>query len=69
MYTYGFVFKCENCTKELRELVNSTEALTKDELNQTQFNLRCRNCEWLGKLTGFQAYRIEAILRLASVCA
>jgi len=63
--TYEFVFRCQRCAKELIEFVSSPDVLTKDELNQMRFDLRCKNagCGWNGQRTGFEAEKIKAALK------
>jgi hypothetical protein len=70
MHTYRFLFKCGKCVKELTEVVTSPEVLTREELNQMQFHLSCRDahCGWTGERTGSEAEKIIAALKPESVC-
>jgi hypothetical protein len=68
LHTYEFVFRCEDCGKELTEFMKSPEVLTKKGLNQVEFHLRCKNaeCGWTGDRTGFGAEKIKAALKPVS---
>jgi hypothetical protein len=46
MQTYEFIFHCEQCTKEIAEIVTSPEVLTREGLNQLRFRVTCKdqNC-------------------------
>ena len=70
MHTYEFTFKCKRCAKELTELVTSPEGLTREELSQMDFQLRCSNadCAWSGTQTGTDAEQIKAALKPMSAC-
>ena len=70
LHTYAFGFRCEKCGKELTEFMASPAVLTKEELNQAEFHLKCKNaeCGWIGERTGFGAEKIRAALKPASVC-
>jgi hypothetical protein len=70
MHSYQFIFSCGKCAKEITELVVSPEVLTREELNELQFRLRCKDpdCGWTGERTGFDAEKTKAALNLTSVC-
>jgi hypothetical protein len=42
MQTYEFVFDCEQCAKEIAEIVTSPKILTREELNQLRFCVTCK---------------------------
>jgi hypothetical protein len=70
LHTYAFMFRCEKCGKELTELRTSPDVLTKEELSQVEFHLKCKNagCNWTAEQTGFGAEKIKAALKPVSVC-
>jgi hypothetical protein len=70
LHTYEFAFRCEKCGKVVTEFMKTPDVLTKEELNQVEFHLKCKNgeCGWTGEQTGFGAEKIRAALKPVSVC-
>jgi hypothetical protein len=66
--TYEYIFPCKRCGKRLTEHVVSAEPLTNDELERTEFQLRCDKCRWSATRTGAQAERIFSALKSTPVC-
>ena len=70
MQIYRFLFACEHCGRELIETVTCTELLTKKELHELRFHLRCigTDCEWKAETSGLDAKRITVALKPMQIC-
>jgi hypothetical protein len=70
MHIYEFIFRCEECGKELREFITSPDILTIEDLTELGFCLTCTNldCRWKGARTGQDAEHI-IMPKISPVCS
>jgi DNA-directed RNA polymerase subunit RPC12/RpoP len=68
MHTYRLEFRCACCGNKLTEFATSSDALTKEDLDQIYFNVKCDACGWNRMRKGFYARETRAAFDPAPVC-